>query len=174
MPIVAMTANALAGDRERCIAAGMDDYVRKPVNPDELLATVRRWAPSANRGGMVGPAIPVLSVLDRTQLLEACGGDEELAEEITAEFASTAPAAFALVGVAVAENDAVALAAAAHNLKGSCWAIGAAALGDSLQTLESIGKGGTLAPAKEAFQTASRQIAELLQQIAPAAHDQAA
>ena len=174
MPIVAMTANALAGDRERCIAAGMDDYVRKPVNPGDLLDALRRWGGMRQAAELANLPGPALTVLNPEQLLEACGGDHELAGEITAEFASTAPAAFDSVASAIAGANFGALVAAAHNLKGSCWAIGAAALGATLQELELMGKAGDLSNAGETLRVARAQLAELLMALASRTIERAA
>ena len=174
MPIVAMTANALAGDRERCIAAGMDDYVRKPVNPGDLLDALRRWGGMRQAAELANLPGPALTVLNPEQLLEACGGDHELAGEITAEFASTAPAAFDSVASAIAGANFGALVAAAHNLKGSCWAIGAAALGATLQELELMGKAGDLSNAGETLRVARAQLAELLIALASRTIERAA
>ena len=174
MPIVAMTANALAGDRERCIAAGMDDYVRKPVNPADLLDALRRWGGMRQAAELANLPGPALTVLNPEQLLEACGGDHELAGEITAEFASTAPAAFDSVASAIAGANFGALVAAAHNLKGSCWAIGAAALGATLQELELMGKAGDLSNAGETQRIARAQLGELLTALASLTIERAA
>ena len=174
MPIVAMTANALAGDRERCIAAGMDDYVRKPVKPEDLLEALRRWGGMRQAAKLANLPGAALAVFDPGQLLQACGGDDELAGEITAEFASTAPAAFDSVASAIAGANFGALVAAAHNLKGSCWAIGAAALGATLQELELMGKAGDLSNAGETLRVARAQLAELLIALASRTIERAA
>jgi PAS domain S-box-containing protein len=175
VPIVAMTANALEGDRERCLAAGMDDYVRKPVKQAELFAALARWSPPAPVETAVAPHLadaPARPVLDSRQLLEACDGDPALAREVEEEFLAAAPAAFALVASAVQADDGPALVAAAHNLKGSCWAIGAVALGEVLQGLEDAGRSG--AAAASSVHQARVELGRLLDALALPGEERAA
>ena len=174
MPVVAMTANALAGDRERCIAAGMDDYVRKPVDPEELLAALRRWGGSKEESELGRAQETAVTLLDYEKLLTACGGDDELADEIAAVFVSTAAGVFNSIRVAVDSANATALVAAAHNLKGSCWAIGADALGATLQVLESMGKTEDLSTAADHLLLADAQLSALLAVLASKAAKRAA
>ncbi|MEO9254428.1 MAG: response regulator, partial [Tepidiformaceae bacterium] len=159
IPIIAMTANALEGDRDRCLAVGMDDYVRKPVKPEELWKALHLWGvredatPSAATDGGV--------VLDLEQLSEACGGDVELMRELQDEFLRTAPDGLDHVARAVMEGDCSGLALAAHSLKGACWSIGAVALGGELTTLEAIGNSGDLATAAAHVEQANIQYRRL-------------
>ncbi|MGH2633167.1 MAG: response regulator [Tepidiformaceae bacterium] len=150
LPIIAMTANALEGDRDRCLSVGMDDYVRKPVKPSDLWSALHVWGERQRSVEQVKTAEqPDTCPLDLDQLQQASGDDAELAEELTDEFWRALPQSAQDVREAIADGDASALVLAAHHLKGSCWAIGAGPLGAVLARLESVGKSGDLAGAAD-------------------------
>ncbi len=133
--IIAMTANALEGDREKCLAAGMDDYLSKPVTRERIDAVVKKWFPAEPASGPSAAATAPQATdsegppaLDRSVLDAATGGDDELAAEILALFAKTLPGILAKIDAAVAQGSLPALKAAAHELKGSSANVGAVAL----------------------------------------------
>jgi PAS domain S-box-containing protein len=134
-PIVAMTANALQGDRERCITSGMDDYVPKPVKPDVLHAALTRWAGGAPEAAAVAPAMPLV-IFDQSHLIESCGDDDELANELAAEFLEQCSSGLAQLNRLIIAHDGAGLKHEAHRLKGSCLAVGAFALGRRMADLE--------------------------------------
>jgi polar amino acid transport system substrate-binding protein len=140
VPIIAMTANAMEGDRDRCIAAGMDDYISKPVDPKKLADVISRWLNPDKppkvldldnqrlEGGVDDETVPLqtmnedpinISLLERT-----CG--EDVAREILEVFTSAAETLLEGMDVARQRRDARALESLAHQLKGSSSAIGAA------------------------------------------------
>jgi CheY-like chemotaxis protein len=153
-PIVAMTANALQGDRERCITSGMDDYVPKPVKPDVLHGALSRWAGSGIDIAPVERAVP-LTVFDESQFMESCGGDEGLAEELAGEFLEQCSAALARLNRLIIANDYAGLKQEAHRLKGSCLAVGAFALGRRMAELEAVAQAADFAAADALLSSAN-------------------
>ena len=136
VPIVALTANALAGDRERCLEAGMDDYLQKPFSEGELGRVLTAFIPPA------GPAPLDDAVL--ANLREVSGGDDAFVKELANIYLADAPPRLAALQHAVATSDAAGLANAAHALKSSSGNIGAAVVRDLCGELESIGRGGAM------------------------------
>src|SRR5262249_57965870 len=157
-----MTAHAMKGDRERCLEAGMDDYVSKPVRAQELYEALDRVVPPGDEGG-VGPAAE--DSLDRGDLLKrVVGGDEGLLKEVVQVFLDSYPGMLAEVKQAVDRRDAVALQRAAHALKGAVANFGAKVASEAAQRLETLGHDRDLADADRAYTA----LAEALERLRPA------
>ena len=123
VPIVAMTAHAMASDRDQCLAAGMDAYVSKPVRAGDLFATIERVAAQAEGGTTAPqPAAPVpatADLFDAATLIANFGGSRELVSEVIGVFLADSESLVAATRLAAERQDAAALAGAAHALKGS-------------------------------------------------------
>jgi CheY-like chemotaxis protein/HPt (histidine-containing phosphotransfer) domain-containing protein len=153
VPVIAMTAHAMKGDRERCMEAGMDDYVSKPIRAHELAEALGRVVPAARGADGTGhsrdPA-PEEEVLNRAELLDRCEGDRELLKAVVEVFLETSPALVADLRRAVEAGDALSVQRTAHALKGAASNFGARSAVAAALRLETMGRGGNLAGAAEA------------------------
>jgi CheY-like chemotaxis protein len=151
-PIVAMTAHAMAGDRERCLAAGMDDYVSKPLRKKDLLR-VLEGASARDKEAVGDPTLP----FSREQMLSQCDGDEELVEELVSIFHDSTPKIVHAIGEAVELRDGPALATHAHKLLSSLGAFGAERARTLTLRLEKHGLESDFGGAKERFTELGRE-----------------
>ncbi|WP_217481846.1 PAS domain S-box protein [Burkholderia lata] len=143
-PVVAMTAHAMQGDREKCLAAGMDGYVSKPVEIDALMREIDRVAATAPaaESKSSGEAPPLhegtehLPLFDRGQALSRLGGDEELLRELARMLIDEAEQKIAEIDRAIAADDWEKLARAAHKLKGDAGTFASGSLADATAALE--------------------------------------
>ncbi len=126
VPIVAMTAHVMAGDRERCLQAGMDDYVSKPMEASELFGAIARVLSGEGAGG--GHVPPVF---DRVVALHHVGGDPTLLQSLVTMFAEQGTTRLSLVEQALRSGDAVRLEKEIHALKGTAATLGMGRLRDA-------------------------------------------
>ncbi len=167
LPIVALTANAMKGDRERCLLAGFDDYVPKPVRFDDLFAVLERLV----KPGIATPEVPA-APLDREKLLAHFDQDEGFMRKIAEMFLRNCPRWLADIRKAIEGGDAPKLHMAAHSLKG---AVGHFTFDDPYQIalrLEQTGKTGSMSDAaavlrslEDALQQFERSLTETLRDL---------
>jgi CheY-like chemotaxis protein/HPt (histidine-containing phosphotransfer) domain-containing protein len=180
--IVAMTAHAMAEDKARCFAAGMDDYLTKPIERQELLAVLARLgekrgdANSESSGARTAEPIPIPPAearegaidvaFDKAELLSRLEGDEELLLELIDTFFEESGPLLELVADAVARQDAEALHTAAHKLKGTLHTFGARAAGRTAEALETMGRNRDLQKPAEVLTQLRGQVKALGKELA--------
>jgi PAS domain S-box-containing protein len=180
IPIIALTAHSMAGDRERCLAAGMDDYVPKPVTRASLLEAMgrvlrttsepgeeggKRKAPGQDRGGDASPVSPALEakiVLSRDALLGRLGSDEGLLKEIVSMFIQEYPIHLDRIREAMGRKDAVCVQKAGHAFKGMAANFGAEAVVDAARRVEFLGRDGNLGDLPGAVARLEREVERLV------------
>jgi two-component system sensor histidine kinase/response regulator len=146
-PIIAMTAHAMKGDQERCLAAGMDGYVSKPVRGGALFSEIESVLGRARPAGRQTPSGDdghELVPIDRSDLLDRCGGDETLLKEVIGLFLGSVDEQLASVRLAMETADAARIERVAHGLKGSLTSIAARPAAEAALALERAGHDGRL------------------------------
>jgi CheY-like chemotaxis protein len=148
--IVALTAGAMQGERERCMEAGMDDFMTKPVHIDALARTLSK---TASQNAPQTSATAEADTLDLERLREMVGDDEELIDELVRSFLDSSAEGIEALATAIALGDALAVRLAAHSLKGASGNFGAERMRSVSAELETESKDGNLAdaPAKLAI-----------------------
>jgi len=151
-PIIAMTAYAMSGDSERCLLAGMDAYLSKPLTKDLLLKTIESIV-NDGRAPMA-PAATTCPPFSRAILLDNLDGDTELFDRVTTLFKENTPAYLAQMRQAIAQRDGLALEKSAHTLLSSLGIFGAHRARDIAKTLQATGQ-------LENFDEAGKRFVEL-------------
>ncbi len=163
VPIIALTAHAMAADREMCLQAGMDDYLTKPVSPSALTQTVERIVAERTSDSKAnGPANGNAdAVLDPAGALERVDGDRELLGEIIELFQQDVGALVEELEAAVRSKDSEAIMRTAHRLKGSVATFAAKPATAAALHLETMGREGNVADAEAAFADLKAELARL-------------
>lgn len=195
VPIIALTANALKGDREQCLEAGMNSYLSKPLNPDELLRSIgsllqveaRKKAPAAppvdlSFLGLLESDSPEESaagpMVDFDELVGRCMGNREIAERLIVKFCRKITADLESMSAGATASDADQVGRLAHGLKGAAANVACKEIRELAEQLEALGRAGDLsrAPAllhqlEEAHRKlmGDQEVADVLVRAQPAA-----
>jgi len=165
-PIVAMTAHAMKGDRERCLEAGMDGYVSKPVQSKVLYEMIEAMTrPAVIAESLSHPPVPPVTTpvareaVNLNEILDRLGGNVGLLQSIVSLFDEDCPGQMASIQAAIKANDADALAIAAHTLKGSLLALSAERASAAVLELEKMGRESRFQGAAELFAILESEVA---------------
>jgi polar amino acid transport system substrate-binding protein len=179
LPIIAMTANAMAADREKCLEAGMNDHVAKPIDPDELFSALLRWIKPRNGKGAPAKAAEVkpperpakasdaetldIAGIDTKSALKRTGGNRMRYEALLRRFAQQQAGAVEEIRAALAAGDSATAERVAHSLKGVAGNLGATELAEAAKKAETAVKTGQ--GVEVALDSLSRSLAAIVEAI---------
>ena len=170
LPIIAMTAHAMKGDRERCLAGGMDEYVSKPVQVKELRDAISIALGSNRQSGSIRPEQleekvvrpPDPNLWNPSVTLEKLGGDESLLHDVVDIFLAETPKKIAALRLAIQQNDADTVEKTAHSLKGELGYLGLLKISQMARELEDAGRKNDLPGAVKIFRYLEPELTTLL------------
>ena len=174
-PIIAMTASALTDDRDQCLAAGMDGYIAKPIQPDELRRTIQRFAHAQNRSTSEQVADenhssvkiqPSADVIDLELARRQIPGGEQGVREMAQLLFDQCPTMILEIQAALMDRDEKRVQRAAHSLKGSADIFGARHVVDAARRIEWAGKQGDVDGAAETMPELREQVSQLRSALA--------
>jgi CheY-like chemotaxis protein/HPt (histidine-containing phosphotransfer) domain-containing protein len=174
VPIIALTASAIKGDREMCLAAGMDGYVTKPIDAQEMLAAIQALIPeqrmnSAPLGPSAQPPAPPVAAdtpVNLPDLHRRCMGNEKLAAKALQTFAAAIGSYSQELARCVQSGDGKSLSAAAHKIKGAAGNVSAVQLSRLAGELEKLGKSDAVAQAQACLAEILREVERVREFIA--------
>jgi len=167
-----MTAHAMKGDREMCLESGMDDYISKPINVEELFGIIKKFSHRL-KGREKEKPFPSLKktdarskeVFDLSKAMEVVAGSKEIFKEIANMFLKNSSASIAQIKEGIVRGDALALEHAAHSLKGSVGHFGAKRAFEAAHHLEKLGREKEMGEADNAFSTLEKELTALTSEM---------